>query len=216
MLINISRLKHGWRKDEILLDNYPRSPKLKNIANGVYNILLSKIAIMLNIATIHAIRKTPSLPKTLLLSLAVSDAVVVGLVSDPFYVALLIKWLHKNSPGCDTYKAFYFIASLFSSASFFGVVAVSVDRFLAIHLHLRYQELVTHKQCFCGDLNLGVLNVFTSLAMFRVPRDIYSFIFIGVLLTMMIVRLLESLPAWDILFRLTPYLAFISRWWFRI
>ena len=101
---------------------------------------------MLNIVTIHAIAKTPSLPKTLktlLLSLAVSD--VVGLVSEPFYVALLINWLHKNNPGCDTYKAFHFIASLFSSASFFGVVAVSVDKFLAIHLYLRYQELVTHK-----------------------------------------------------------------------
>ena len=34
---------------------------------------------------------------------------------------------------------------LFSTASFLGVVAVSVDRFLAVHLHLRYQELVTHK-----------------------------------------------------------------------
>ena len=93
---------------------------------------------MLDIVTIHAIRKTPSLPKTLktlLLSLAVSD-VVFGLVSEAFQGALLIKWLHKNNPGCDTYKAFYFIASLFSSASFFGVVAVSVDRFLAIHLHL--------------------------------------------------------------------------------
>ena len=175
MVINISR-------------RCPRSSKLRNIANCVFNILLSKTAIMLDIVTIHAIRKTPLLPKTfktLLLSLAVSD-VVVGLVSEPFYVALLIKWLPKNNPGCVTYKAFYFIASLFSTPSFLGVVAVSVDRFLAIHLHLRYQELVTHKQCFCDKLNLGVLSVFTSFAMFRVPRDIYSFTFVGVVLTVMI------------------------------
>ncbi|KAL9956436.1 hypothetical protein ACROYT_G037911 [Oculina patagonica] len=38
------------------------------------------------------------------------------------------------------------MGNLFASASFFGVVAVSVDRSLAIHLHLRYQELVTHKR----------------------------------------------------------------------
>ena len=30
-------------------------------------------------------------------------------------------------------------------ASFFGVVALVVDSFLAIHFHLRYQELVTQK-----------------------------------------------------------------------
>ena len=34
----------------------------------------------------------------------------------------------------------------FSATSFSGVVAVSVDRFLAVHFHLRYQELVTHKR----------------------------------------------------------------------
>ena len=31
-------------------------------------------------------------------------------------------------------------------ASFFGVTSSTADRFLAIHLHLRYQELVTHRR----------------------------------------------------------------------
>ena len=35
---------------------------------------------------------------------------------------------------------------LFVSASFLSVFVLTVDRFLAIHLHLRYQELVTHKR----------------------------------------------------------------------
>ena len=46
------------------------------IANWVLNAFLSYTAVVLNIVTIHAIRKTSSLPrplKTLLLSLAVSD-----------------------------------------------------------------------------------------------------------------------------------------------
>ena len=87
---------------------------------------------MLNIVTIHAIRKTSSLPKTLktfLLSLAVSD-VRVGLLGQPILVSMLVKWLQQNSPGCNTYKAFLYTGQLFSSASFLGVVAVSVDRFL--------------------------------------------------------------------------------------
>ena len=57
-----------------------------------------------------------------------------------FYISILVKWLQHSIPNCPTYKVFFFIVLLFSVASFFGVVAVTVDRFLAIHLHLRYQE----------------------------------------------------------------------------
>ena len=63
---------------------------------------------MFNTVTIHAIRKTLSLPrtlKTLLLSLAVSD-VGVGLLAQPFYISLLVRWIQTQDPGCNTYKAF--------------------------------------------------------------------------------------------------------------
>ncbi|KAL9957514.1 hypothetical protein ACROYT_G039153 [Oculina patagonica] len=69
------------------------------IANCVFNVLSSYTAIMLNILTIHALRKTPSLPKTLkalLLSLAVSD-LGVGLLVQPFYIALMVKMLQQNA-----------------------------------------------------------------------------------------------------------------------
>ena len=35
---------------------------------------------------------------------------------------------------------------LFFSASILGVLDLSVDRFLAVYLHLRYQEIVTPKR----------------------------------------------------------------------
>ena len=121
---------------------------------------------MLNIVTIHAIRKTSSLPKTLktlLLSLAVSDA-GVGLLVQPFYISLLIKWIQQNNIGCSTYKAFKIILNLFSSASFCVVVAISVDRFLAIHLHLRYQELVTHKRVVLVVISIWLFSAFLSFS----------------------------------------------------
>ena len=134
---------------------------------------------MLNIVTIHAIRKTSSLPKTLktlLLSLAVSD-VGVGLLVQPFYTSILIKWLQQSNPGCNTYKVFHSITFLFSLASFLGVVAVSVDRFLAIHLHLRYQELVTHKRVVSVVISIWVTSAFLPFsATFSVPLDIYLYI----------------------------------------
>jgi len=51
------------------------------VANSVFSTFVCYTAIMLNSVTIHAIRKTSSLPKplkTLLLSLAVSDLQVLG------------------------------------------------------------------------------------------------------------------------------------------
>ena len=43
-------------------------------------------------------------------------------------------------------KAHIIQRQIFVSASFLSVFVLTVDRFLAIHLHLRYQELVTHKR----------------------------------------------------------------------
>jgi len=175
---------------ELLLQYYPKPSEAEDfystfIANCVFNSFLSYTAIMLNIVTIHAIRKTSSLPKTLktlLLSLAVSD-VGVGLIAQPFYSSLLVKWLQQNNPGCNTATAFYFIAHLFFNSSFCNVVAVSVDRFLAIHLHLRYQELVTHKRVVAVVILIWVLSVFVSFLVFWVPLDIYALLIsvIGVL-----------------------------------
>ena len=58
--------------------------------------------------------------------------------------------LKENSENNPTYKAtdkaLTITATLFCYASFFGVTALTADRFLAIHLHLRYQELVTHRR----------------------------------------------------------------------
>ena len=115
---------------------------------------------MLNILTIHAMRKTSSLPerlKTLLLSLAVSD-LGVGLLAQPLFIALMIR---PTAYSTDT--ALNVVGLTFFIASFLTVVAISVDRFLAIHLHLRYQELVTHKRAKAAVISIWVLSVFLPL-----------------------------------------------------
>ena len=108
----------------------------------VVNAFTAFTAIVFNSLTIQAIRKTPSLPKplkTLLLSLAVSD-VAVGLIAQPFFIVNL-NIFFKTFP-----KMLWVIQLALANASFLGIVALSLDRFLAVHLHLRYQELVTHKR----------------------------------------------------------------------
>ena len=133
---------------------------------------------------IHAIRKTSSLPKTLktlLLSLAVAD-LSVGLLVQPLFVAKYIMKLEQNSN--ENNPTIYAIGKvlistgiLYSMASFFGVMALSVDRFLAIHLHLRYQELVTHKRVVAVVVLLWVFSALLSVAWFWIPENVMFLIY---------------------------------------
>ena len=185
---------------ELVLDYYPRISEIEHlygtsIANCFFNCFLSYAAIMLNIVTIHAITKTSSWPnslKTLLLSLAISD-VGVGLFVQPFYFSLLVKWIQHTVPNCNSYKTLSVIGILFATASFLGVVAVSVDRFLAIHLHLRYQELVTYKRVVAVVISIWVLSTFLTLTILWITPGIPSLILcviiiiaVGLILTTMV------------------------------
>ena len=104
----------------------------------------------------------PNTLKTLLLSLAFSDA-AVGLFSQPLYTFFLINWLRLDNPSCNAKQVRTISSTLFSGASFLGVVAVSVDRFLAVHLHLRYRELVTHRRVVIVVIGIWVYSAFLSL-----------------------------------------------------
>ena len=149
------------------------------IVNYVLNSLLTITAIIFNSVTIQALRKTSSLPKplkTLLLSLAVSD-LGVGLLVEPFYIGLLVKSLQLDNSSHTICTAFFLIVGLFSCASFVGVMALSVDRFLAIHLHLRYQELVTPKRVNVLVISIWVSSALLSLIKLLIPMTIAYLVF---------------------------------------
>ena len=140
---------------------------------------------MLNSVSILAIRKTSSLPKTLktlLLSLAVSD-LGVGLLVQPLYIAHLAMELEQNAEDNPAHnhnlvcKTFLILANLFAKASYLGVTALSTDRFLAIRLHLRYQELVTHKRVVAVVTATWLFSVFLSLVRLWTPMNIIYVIF---------------------------------------
>ena len=155
------------------------------IVNIIFNAFLCFTAIILNSITIHAIRKTSSLPKpmkTLLLSLAASD-LSVGLLVHPLYIATLAMNLEQNTENNTTQNRIGITSAIkisnhfLSYASCFGVVALTVDRFLAIHLHLRYQEFVTHKRVVAVVISIMVLSSFISSISLWIPHyrlQIYS------------------------------------------
>ena len=154
------------------------------VINCFFNAFLSFTAIVLNIITMQALRKTSSLPKTLktlLLSLAVSD-LGVGLLVQPLYVAILVMQIKQNTNSTAYHtvkKALSIQGRTLVFASHFGVFALAVDRFLAIQLHLRYQELVTHKRVVAV-----VISVWVFSASISILRKLYD---IDIMLTVILV-----------------------------
>ena len=153
----------------------------------VLNAYLSYSATMLNIVAIYAIRKTSSLSKnlkTLLLSLAVSD-LGVGLLAQPMFVAHVMDSKQNNETANESYNAIYIACliptNFFLYASLFSVTALCADRFLAIHLHLRYQELVTYKRLATVVVSIWVITALISLIRLFIPKTIMypSFIIIN-------------------------------------
>ena len=141
------------------------------IANCVLNSFLSYTTIILNIVTIHVIRKTALLPKplrTLVLSLAASD-VGVGLLAQPLYISSLVCSLKRKRIDCISNEGLLAVIILFCTSSLFSVVTISLDRFLAVHLHLRYQELVTHKRVLAAVISIWLLSAIISSSVFWNP-----------------------------------------------
>ena len=147
--------------------------KASLVLNCVVNSFLSYATVMLNIVLIFALRRTSSLPKTLkvlILSVAVSD-IGMGLLVQPLYIArLLMDMKNTDHHWKETYKDVdRTIGRTLGYVSFFGVTTISVDRFLAIHLHLKhqdlltYQEIVTYKRVVATVILSWILSAFLAL-----------------------------------------------------
>ena len=145
------------------------------IVNVVLNVFSALTAIVFNSITIQAIRKTSSLPnplKILLLSLAYSD-LAVGLVAQPLWIVTL-------SREEDT-EVLCIIQSALANASFLGIMALNVDRFLAVHLHLRYRELVTYKRVLRLAILTWVLSALLSSICCLVTENLNPFMNITII-----------------------------------
>ena len=142
----------------------------------ILNAFLSYSATIQNVLAIYAIRKT-SLSKnlkTLLLTLAVSD-LGVGLLVQPMFVAYVMDSKQNNETN-ESYNAIriprLISTNFFIYASLFSVTALCADRFLAIYLHLRYQELVTYKRVAAVVVSIWVISALISLIRFFIPKNI--------------------------------------------
>lgn len=151
----------------------PYNIKMPLVINGFVNIPLCLIAVVENSLILVSFARTPSLlssSNVLLIGLALSD-LCVGLVPQPLFIALIFeRYLSTQGnvavPDSVLRKAFFFSSQLLCAVSFLIVSALSVDRFLALYLHLRYREIVTVRRvtiylCFLWGFSVVIASLGT-------------------------------------------------------
>ena len=118
-----------------------------NIATTVVNSVFSLSAVLGNFLFILAYQRTPSLhcpANTLLCCLALSDF-TVGLVAQPSFVAHKIGEIQHNlEMYCTTRVITEISGYMTSGVSILTLTAISIERYLAVYFHLRYNEIVTN------------------------------------------------------------------------
>ena len=124
---------------------------IANIITCILNSLFSLLTFAGNFVTVYAIRKNQDLhsPSFMLLCcLALSD-LLVGAICQPSFVAFKIAELGDDFTAYCTFRMFSDISSYITSGiSLLVLAAVSVDRLLALTLHLRYSTVVTGPRVF--------------------------------------------------------------------
>ena len=150
------------------------------IAGCVLNAVFSLTAFAGNFLVFGAIWTTPNLHKPsniLLLGLSLSD-LAVGLLVQPMFIVVLIYNVSREKYPVLR-QIFRFIQAIFISATILTLTSVSVDRCLALLLHLRYVAVVTVKKTIlvlCLIWVASVLYAVTFLVDNQLRRSVSMFV----------------------------------------
>lgn len=123
------------------------------------NTIISLAATCSNLLVIVTFCKTPSLQTPsnfLILGLAVADFGTGAITLPAYCLYKLSEYLRLVTLFCSSGKVYTVCGISLSMISFTTLSAITVDRFLAVHLHLRYEHYVTTKRyafllifCWC-------------------------------------------------------------------
>ncbi len=145
------------------------------ITNAAFNFPLCIIIIVENALILVSIARTPSLilpSNILLLNLALTD-LCVGVIVQPLYIAWrFVQCTNKTGINLGILSNVHaYFGNVLCAVSISNVTLLTIDRYLAVHLHLRYKELVTVKRTIglLGTIWLG--NAILSVAGFWLRKS---------------------------------------------
>ena len=140
------------------------------IINCLLNVPLIFISIIGNALVLAAILRTPSLhsPSAVFLCLLAMSDLLVGFVTQPFYIANALRLQLSFSDAVFT------LSTLTCGVSLGMMAAISVDRFIALHYPMRYPDLMTTKRAIYTSVTLWLLSILLSCLIF-LNKDVYLF-----------------------------------------
>ena len=150
-------------------NNNTESIFITNIITCILNFLFSLTTCVGNFFILFAIRKTSDLhkPSFILLGCLAASDLLVGLICQPIFVAYKIVELVENFSAHCTLRIILSISSwIAAGVSLATLAAVSIDRLLALTLHLRYNMIVTVRRVFQTDIVLWALSITVAVLRF--------------------------------------------------
>ena len=176
------------------------------MATIVFNGFFCYTTLVINIVTIHALRKT-SFPaaekslKALLLSLSISD-LGVGVLGQPLYIVEQAEKVRCDVPDNAAIIVSATVHNLLFMTSFGSIMALSINRFVAIQMPLRYQDIVTYKRAVTVVATIWFSSaVFILCTLFVLQRNIAFAIFIIIEIVCFITTTLSSCKIYFVLKR---------------
>ncbi|CAH3171812.1 unnamed protein product [Porites lobata] len=169
-LATITAISNESKSDNLKMDN-TSSLETVVVINCILNAPLMLTSITGNALVLAAILRTPSLrsvPSTIFLCSLASTDFLVGLVVQPVYIAMKLRYL----TGGFIVKATFSMSVSLCGVSLATITAISVDRLLALHYHMTYPNLMTTKRalyasatftmCFVKKFKRKRLNLLTD------------------------------------------------------
>ncbi|XP_028512467.1 G-protein coupled receptor 12-like [Exaiptasia diaphana] len=156
-----------------LMNVYDQAFRLSTYAILAIGSVLSVLIVMVNGLFLSTMVKTPNLispPNILLCSLATADG-LTGLLSIPLCIGWVfdIRLLHS----CAYTKTTLLFMFIIFGASFFTIVGVCLERYLALFYSLRYAAMVTLKRVLLALLLAWIFpSLFNSLMI--IMGDLYA------------------------------------------
>ena len=170
----------------------------------VLHTFISITATIGNLLVLVTIWRSPNLhspSNTLLFGLALSD-LSVGVVSEPLHIGFQADLFSKTGKitSCTLTKVRNLISVFLTVVTISTVTAMSVDRYLAIYLHLRYEQVVTEKRTRKVILCLWLIS---SVPLFIIAFDAMTSYFVMTL--MIAVCLVIILFVWIKIYQVVRY-----------
>lgn len=175
---------------------------IASILTSILNAVFSLLTVSGNYIILRAIWKTRELhsPSFILLFCLAAADLLVGLICQPFFVAYQIAELTDNFSAYCILRMIQNISGWITTGVSFGTLSgVSIDRLLALTLHLRYNTIVTVQRIVRAVCVFWILSIAVVMVRFWLrPWIIFPF---AVVVASFVVTTLSTLKIFQIIRR---------------